>query len=100
MICPYLYWLLRPLQPVAPLLQGQFYGQELPVADVVVAFSGGQTTGEEGAWVHLLIQSRALRQHSSNTSVGSIYFDNELFGGVWMNENGGLGKPVLKVTES
>lgn len=35
-------WMKGPLQPVTPFFQSQLDCQELPIASVVVSFSGGQ----------------------------------------------------------
>lgn len=35
-------WMKGPLQPVTPFFQSHFDCQELPIANVVVSFNGGQ----------------------------------------------------------
>lgn len=52
-------------------------GQQLPVANIIVFFSGGQLPGEEGTWVKLAVLRVLLRQdctdtYNSNTNCQSM----------------------------
>ncbi|KAI3363584.1 hypothetical protein L3Q82_001178 [Scortum barcoo] len=49
-----------PLQPMAPLLQGQLDGQEFSVTNVIISFSWQESPGEESAGMQLLVLRRPL----------------------------------------
>ena len=55
---PYQERLLGTVQPVAPLLQGQFRHQKLLVASVVISVCWDEATREEGAGIGLLVDER------------------------------------------
>jgi len=35
-VCPDQNWMLGPLEPVSPFLQGEFYGKKFPVSNIIV----------------------------------------------------------------
>ena len=86
------------LQPVPPLLKGQFDGQELLVPHVVI--SGNQAAGEEGTGMELVFRGRALGQGGSNAHVRGVYLYHELKGGVRVGEDRGGGEPGLEEGEA
>lgn len=47
MVCPDNEQLSCALQPVPPLLQGEFDCQKFPITDVLVPFCGGETMREK-----------------------------------------------------
>lgn len=58
-------WYLSLLQPMPPLLQGQFHSQQLQVPDIIVALGWEK----KGTWVHLVIPSRPLRENGPYTHI-------------------------------
>lgn len=44
-------WVIRSLQPLATLLQGQLDSKKLPVSTVIVLLHQGQSLSEERTWI-------------------------------------------------
>ena len=54
MVRNYLKLVVSSLQPVSPLLQGQFDGQQFPVTDIIIPLRRGQLFGEGVSWKFFL----------------------------------------------
>ena len=91
--------MLGPLQPVPPLHQGGVYGQELPVADVVIGLGQGKTMGQEGYRVDLLVLLRPLGEDGPDAHIRGVNFHNELARGLRKHEHRGRREQALEGRE-
>ncbi|MEQ2299226.1 hypothetical protein AMECASPLE_013143 [Ameca splendens] len=78
MIGPNQHRQLRPLQPMPPLLQGEFNGQQFLVPNIIILLCRPQATGEKGTGMKLAVLALTLGEHRSHPSVRSIHLQGEL----------------------
>ena len=87
---------LGPLQPVPPLLQGRVFS----VPHIVVLLGRGESSGEEGDRVNLLVPLSMLGQDGSDAHVRRIHLNDELSVGVGEDEHRSCGEEGLEGDES
>ena len=87
MVRPDKHGVLGALQPVSPLLQGSLDSQQLTVPHVIIPLHRGESPGQEGDWVDLLVLLHPLRQNGPDARVRSVDLDDELAIGVGEDEH-------------
>ena len=100
MVSPNEYWVLGPLQPVSPFLQGSVNGQQFPVPHVVVAFRRGEAPRQERDWMDLLVLRSPLGQYGPDAGVRCVDLHNELASRVGEDEHRSRSEQTLQGQKS
>ena len=82
MISDYHYWVFGSGKVVPPLLQGLDPGEEFPIINVIVSFSGRESGRVISAGMEISI-GVLLHEYPSRGGKGGICHDKEGFGGIW-----------------
>ncbi len=91
--------MVSSLQPMPPLFQGQFNGQQLPVADVEVLLRWGKFLGIVCARVEAWRLTELRGQNSSDSSGGGVHFYHKRYMGVRMTKDGSRAECRLELLE-
>ena len=74
---------------MSPLGQGGMDGQELPIPHVVVSFRQGETSGQEGYRVDVLVLLRPLGEEGPDANIQCVQLNVELARGLRKDEHRG-----------
>ena len=91
MVGDHSYKVACSLKIVFPFGKSMDHSKEFSVKDVIVAFGGRKSFGEEGTGVQVSIKV-CLHKDCPSDCEGGIGHDCEGFGGVWESQNRSLGE--------
>ncbi|CAJ0945344.1 unnamed protein product [Ranitomeya imitator] len=87
-------------KPMSPLLECPFHGQQLSIANIIIALSRREFSRKEGTWFHHRAIRTSLRQNSPCSNLRNINLDLKRKRNIWLAQHRGRRKTTLQLLKS
>ncbi|CAJ0938535.1 unnamed protein product [Ranitomeya imitator] len=89
--------MLGSFKPMTPLLECPLHGQQLSIANIIIALSRRKLSRKEGTWFHHRAIRTSLRQNSPCSNLRSINLDLKRKRNIWLAQHRGRRKTTLQL---